>query len=168
MTSTGFDRIEYDVKETAAAMRRALRDAFPGVNFSVRMSRGTGHGWLSVTYEDGPRLADVEPVAHGFQSSHFDGTDDAYHRIEPTLYARADGSLYEIRWSCRGVNVSRHYSDEATTWADTVAVQGSPWWPEDVDTWRDGAYYASLQLLAGIDLTNGPPDDPATAFHERH
>lgn len=167
MTNLQFDRVEYSVKETAAAMRKALRTAFPGVKFSVRMSRGTGHGWLSATYEDGPRLADVEPIAHGFQSSHFDGMDDSYHRIEPTLYAREDGSMYEVRWSCRGANVSRRYSDEATTWADTVAVQGSYWWPDGVDLWRNSAYYSSLQLLAGIDLQDGFPDDPRAAFRER-
>lgn len=158
MTSLEFDRVEYSVKETAAAMRSALRAAFPSVKFSVRMSRGTGHGWLSVTYEDGPRLSEVQEIAHGFESSRFEGMDDSYQQVEPALYAREDGSLFEIRWSCCGANVSRRYSDEATTWADTVAVRGSYWWPEGVDLWRDSAYYSSLQLLAGI----SPPATPTT------
>ncbi|MGJ9414420.1 LPD29 domain-containing protein [Aeromicrobium sp. CF4.19] len=162
-----FDRIDYDTKETATALRKALREAFPGVRFSVRMARGSAYGWLGVAYVDGPTWEAVRAITNGFQSSYFDGMDDGYHQIEPTLYSRPDGSLYEIRWGCRGVNVTRDYSPEATSWAEGVAVRGSRWWPIGVDAWRDDQEYASRDLLSGIDLTAGYPTDPEAAYRER-
>lgn len=155
------DQIEvktFSVKETAAELRTALRAAFPGVKFSVRMSRGTGHGWLSVSWTDGPTEPEVRAINNGFRSSYFDGQDDGYHRIEPTLYAREDGTLYEPRYSCRGINTSRHYSDQAEAWAARVAVPGSEWWREDVaPQMYDPAYYGTRALLSGTDLMAGIP-----------
>lgn len=165
--NTTFERIEYTTKETADALRKALREAFPGVRFSVRMARGTAYGWLSVSYVDGPTWEAVRAITHGFQSSHFDGMDDSYHQIEPTLYSRPDGSLYEIRWGSCGVNVTRDYSPEASAWAEGVAVRGSRWWPLGVDAWRDDAYLSQRELLAGLDLTEGTPEDPEAAYVER-
>lgn len=89
------------VKETAAALRKALRETFPGTKFSVRMSPGTGHGWLHVTYTDGPTTEAVRAVTDQFESSRFDGMDDAYHQTA------------NQQWSCRGVNTFRSFSQEA-------------------------------------------------------
>lgn len=89
------------VKETAAAIRKALRDSYPGTKFSVRMSHGTGHGWLSVSWSDGPTEDDVLDVTAAFQSSRFDGMDDGYH------------STGVNHWSCCGVNTHRDISPEA-------------------------------------------------------
>lgn len=163
-----YERIDYTVKETAAALRKALREAFPGVRFSVRMSRGTAYGWLDVHYSDGPTWEQVRRIAHGFQRSQFDGMDDSYKSIEPTLYVREDGTMYEQRWGSRGVNVSRDYSPEVTAWAESVAVRGSCWWSVDVDAWRDSQDLSRHELLAGLDLTDGIPADPAAAWTERY
>ena len=51
------------VRETAAALRKALREAFPGARFSVRMASGTAYGWLSVSWTDGPTVEQVDAVA---------------------------------------------------------------------------------------------------------
>lgn len=158
---------EFSVKETAAEMRKALRAAFPTVKFSVTMARGTAYGWIDYGWTDGPRVGQVEPIVHRFQDAYFDGMDDGYHRIEPTLYARPDGSLYEPRYSCRGANWSREFSPETLAWAEAIAVRGSYWWPEDVEPWRDNIHYATRGLLAGLDLTNGLPNNPREVFVER-
>lgn len=169
MTTTTHTVREFDTKATAAELRKALRAAFPGVKFSVRMSRGTGYGWFSVSYTDGPISEPVRALCSQFESESFDGMDDSYHYVPPTLYANPDGTFYEPRYTCRGVNVSREISDEATAWAATVAIRGSWWWPIgcEFDHWRAPEHYAARALLAGIDLRDGYPTDPRGAFVER-
>jgi hypothetical protein len=114
-------KLEYDVKATAQEMRKALRAQFPGVKFSVRMSRGTGHGWLSVSWTDGPTEQAVQEVASYFQSSRFDGRDDSYHGIEPHL-AFVDGHEMPVivRYSCCGVTTAREYSEAHHDYAAEV------------------------------------------------
>lgn len=166
MTSTVETR-RYSVKETAAELRKALKARWPGVRFSVRMSTGTGHGWLRVGWTDGPPEEAVRAVCHGFQSAQFNGMTDGYDRVEPKLYAAPDGSLVEHRWSCDGVNTHRRYSDEAEANAAAVAVPGSRWWRDDQAPWMfDPAFYGTRQLLSGLDLSDGWPEDPRGAWLE--
>lgn len=119
MTATDleFERIDYSVKETGAAIRAALRDAFPGVKFSLRMSRGTGHGWFNLDWTDGPTARQVDAVTHTFRSSYFDGMDDSTRHIPATMAVEADGVIRERRYSCHGVNTQRTISDAAGAWA---------------------------------------------------
>lgn len=86
------------VKETAAQIRRAVRAAFPGVRFSVRMATGSAYGWVRVSWTDGPRHAQVREVVAPFESSRFDGMDDAYHRVP---------QCGPVRYCCRGVSTTR-------------------------------------------------------------
>lgn len=88
------------VKETAAAVRATLKTVHPATKFSVRMSTGTGHGWLSVSWSDGPTDDDLRPLLDQFCSLRFDGMDDAYHATGVT------------QWSCSGINTSRTISDQ--------------------------------------------------------
>ncbi|WP_394275167.1 LPD29 domain-containing protein [Luteococcus sp.] len=86
------------VKQTAAALRRHLRRTFPGVRFSVTMERGSAHGWISVEWTDGPRWEQVREITQQYESSRFDGMDDAYHATGIT------------QWNCRGVSTQRRMS----------------------------------------------------------
>jgi hypothetical protein len=95
-------------KDTAAMLRGALRTTFPGVKFSVRISRGTAYGWLDVSWEDGPTMRQVDEVAGRYEGSRFDGMDDAYHRVPNSLVAFAGEELpREVRYRCRGINSHR-------------------------------------------------------------
>ena len=96
----------YTVRETAAAMRKTLRAQYPGVRFSVRMSTGTGHGWLHVSWTDGPTDSAVRLFCSRFQSSQFDGQDDAYHQVNAAT-----------PYTCCGVLTHRDYSPAAEQWA---------------------------------------------------
>ena len=62
-------------KLAAANLRVVLRQAFPGVRFSVR---NTDHGSIYVRWPGGPDQKTVEAVAMPFQCGHFDGMDDSY------------------------------------------------------------------------------------------
>lgn len=89
---------DLNVKQTAAAMRRALREDFPGTRFSVRMDAGTAHGWITVKWQDGPSDEQVEAIVTPFQSAYFDTSDDGYRSIPQ------DGP---VRYSCRGIHLQR-------------------------------------------------------------
>ena len=99
------------VKETAAQIRRAVRAAFPGVAFSVRMATGSAYGWVHVSWADGPRHLQVREVVAPFESSRFDGMDDTYHSVPQ------DGP---VRYSCRGVSTSRADGPQGLTHAVEV------------------------------------------------
>ena len=72
-------------QDTGKAMRAALREAFPGVKFSVRMSRGTAWGSFSVNWTDGPTSAKVEEITRQFVGKTFDGMDDSTHYIRAEI-----------------------------------------------------------------------------------
>lgn len=85
-------------KETAAALRKHLRVAYPATKFSVRMDTGSAYGWLNVSWTDGPTEGEVLAITSTYESSRFSGMDDAYHETGNT------------QWNCRGVNTHRTHS----------------------------------------------------------
>ena len=95
------------VKDTAAALRRHLRNAFPGTRFSVTMERGSAYGWIHVSWTDGPRWAEVRSITEQYESSRFDGRDDGYH---------ATG---KSRWNCCGATSpsALELTHNPTSWA---------------------------------------------------
>ena len=58
-------------------LKKELETAFPGVKFSVRLSRGTGYGTAYVRWTDGPTADAVEVVTARFQTETFDGMTDS-------------------------------------------------------------------------------------------
>jgi hypothetical protein len=171
MEELKFERVDYSVVDTGKAIRRALREAFPGVKFSLRGSRGTGYGWFSLGWTDGPTDDQVRALTFGFQSSYFDGMDDGNHSIPATMYADPDGVIREHRYSCRGVNGSRNYSPAAEAWADAyIDAHGGPeiFAPEYANATHHDARWRVLQYidLTGVELETLPT--PARGFTGRH
>ena len=66
----------YSVAETAKLLRKALKEAFPDVKFSVRSRSYSGGASIGVSWRDGPNTDQVETVAHIFRGSYFDGSID--------------------------------------------------------------------------------------------
>ena len=62
--------------DTAKLVRKALKEAFPSVKFSVRSHTYAGGASIRVTWNDGPIQADVARVAEAFQGATFDGMTD--------------------------------------------------------------------------------------------
>lgn len=147
-----YQRQDFTVVETGKEIRKALRAAFPGVKFSLRGSRGTGYGWFSLSWTDGPTTRQADAVTNGFRSSYFDGMDDSTHSIPATVYALEDGTLYEPRYHCNGVNSSRDYSPEATAWARSyIDAHGGP---DSFTDWPAEDYHLAIhRVLSGIDMT---------------
>ncbi|MDN5795473.1 MAG: hypothetical protein L0H79_06935 [Intrasporangium sp.] len=108
-------------KDTAPLLRAALRAAFPGVNFSVRMNRGSSHGWLNVSWADGPTYSVVGELCSRYEGSRFDGMDDGYHSVPSSLVAFAGEELpREVRFSCRGVATTRTIGPAG--WAAVIEI----------------------------------------------
>lgn len=76
--------------QRAAALKKALRETFPGTTFSLVGSRGTGYGWYHLTWTDGPTTQAVDAIV-------------AEHQ---------DGGKYGFN-----VNTQRNFSAAFTAWA---------------------------------------------------
>jgi hypothetical protein len=73
--------------ETAGLVRKALKEAFPDIKFSVRSSTYSGGASIRVRWVDGPNVAQVEAVTKVFEGSYFDGSIDFKGR----RFAMVDG-----------------------------------------------------------------------------
>lgn len=91
----------YTTKQTAQFIREALKAAFPGVKFSVRMPYGNK---TLVSWTDGPTVAEVERVTNQFTSQGFDSMTDC-----PTYHSQVNAKGEAVRYS-GWVSHSRHIS----------------------------------------------------------
>ena len=97
------ERIYEKASETAKKVRKALKEKFPTVKFSVRSETYSGGSSISVYWTDGPLTEDVEAVTDRFKSSTFDGMQDMKittgYIYEGKLYKGADFIFCERRLS---------------------------------------------------------------------
>lgn len=77
--------------ETNRLIRKALKDNFPGVKFSVRGRKYAGGCSTDIRWTGGPAADEVEKVAGLFEGKSFDGRTDStiYHRH----WMKPDGSI---------------------------------------------------------------------------
>lgn len=92
--------------ETAKLVRKALKESFPGVKFSVRSSTYSGGASISVSWTDGPTSAMVDSVAETFSGSYFDGMTD----FKGSLKHMIDGEL--VDFAADSVRSTRNLSRE--------------------------------------------------------
>lgn len=108
-------------KETAKLVRVALKNAFPGAKFSVRMSTGTASAWMNVSWNDGPTDAAVTAITAQYEGRKFNGMTDGYDDAGTVLVA-FDGEEMprEVRYSCDGINTHRSYTAAAYAAAQKI------------------------------------------------
>lgn len=96
--------------ETAKLVRATLKQAFPGVRFSVRCDTYAGGASIDVGWTDGPTLAAVERVARRFEGASFDGQVDltSYH---DSLLAGPDGTVEQVHYGADFIFCQRELSD---------------------------------------------------------
>lgn len=91
---TKMERIYERSSETAKKVRKALKEAFPGVTFSVTSSTYSMGSSVDVRWTDGPMTDQVESITALFKSSSFDGMQDmkitSGYLFEGKLYSGAD------------------------------------------------------------------------------
>lgn len=79
-------------KSAAENLRRELRAVFPQITFSVRYKSFSGGDEITVSYEDGPKVEEVEAIAnkYAYDSSQCDAMTD-YYDYRPTEFTRIFG-----------------------------------------------------------------------------
>lgn len=90
--------------ETAKLIRKALKETFPKVKFSVRSSVYSGGASINVGWIDGPTSDQVDGVVKMFEGSYFDGMTD-YKGLN---YSAINGE--EVRFGADFVFTNRKYS----------------------------------------------------------
>jgi len=65
-------------KDTAKLVGVALKNAFPSVKFSVRMSTGTASAWMNVLWSDGSPDRQVSAVTGQSEGRKVNGMTDGY------------------------------------------------------------------------------------------
>jgi hypothetical protein len=117
--------------DTAKLVRKALKTAFPGQKFSVRTDTYAGGASIRVTWTDGPRRAEVEPVATVYAGGRFDGMIDLAYSV--SHYLKPDGSVMIARDPGTG--------DSGGSNPQTNNLDLRPAMPADVQIVRFGADY---------------------------
>ncbi|WP_406378323.1 LPD29 domain-containing protein [Streptomyces sp. NBC_01618] len=102
-----------ETKHVAAELRSRLKDAFPGVKFSVRKGTGTASAWISAYWTDGPWTADVEALTCPMQGAQFDGMEDRYESTGNTVTVTVKGRKVTGTPLVDGINNHRDVSEDA-------------------------------------------------------
>ena len=94
------------VAEVAKLVRRSLKEAFPGVKFSVRSKSYADGSSIHVKWIDGPSEPAVKEVVERFEGGYFDGMTD----YKGSYIHELNGK--RIDFLCDFIFTERHYSDE--------------------------------------------------------
>lgn len=79
-----------DTKDVAKVIRKRLKTTFPGVKFSVTISRYSMGSSVSIRWTDGPSAKMVDEITSQYNGSGFDGMIDMSYNI--THWLLPDGS----------------------------------------------------------------------------
>lgn len=93
--------------DTAKLVRKALKEAFPDMKFSVRSHTYSGGASLTVAWTDGPNIKQVEAVTCRFQGSYFDGQID----YKGSIYHLVGG--VPVSFGADSIHCRRSFSDAA-------------------------------------------------------
>lgn len=88
--------------ETSSLIRKALKEAFPTVKFSVKLAENN----VNVSWLDGPTTKQVDAVVGKFEGSYFDSLID----YQGSIHHMLDGQM--LRMGIDFVCVGRAFSDK--------------------------------------------------------
>ncbi|ALR06272.1 hypothetical protein XFHB_04800 [Xylella fastidiosa] len=90
--------------ETAKLVRKALKESFPDIKFSVKSSNYSGEASIRLKWIDGPNFKQIKPISKCFKSSYFDGSID----YKGSIYHIMQGQI--VRFGADFVLHHRDYS----------------------------------------------------------
>lgn len=91
----------------AKATKAALRSAYPGVKFSLVGTRGTGYGYLHLSWIDGPTEAAVKDTVSGFAARTRGISTSRRYSPEAIELGQAEVAAHPGKW-----DVEYDYNDE--------------------------------------------------------
>lgn len=94
------------LNDTNKLIRKALKEAFPGVKFSVRGKSYSGGASTDIRWTNGPTQDQVDPIAQQFRGAYFDGMID----MQSSVYHEVDGE--QVRYGADYIFCQRHHSPE--------------------------------------------------------
>ncbi len=97
------------LKDTNSLIRKALKESFPNVKFSVRGKSYAGGASTTIRWTDGPNSDQVERLMSAFEGSYFDGMID----YKGSRYAWLDGE--EVHFGADFLFCNRDSSVELET-----------------------------------------------------
>ncbi len=147
-----------DTADVAKMLRPVLRRTFPGVKFSVRISRYSGGSSVGIGWTDGPTEAQVSAVAEGFQGGRFEGMTDCAYAAD-SWHCPRHGARPAVTYGCdvesnNAVQASRCCAD-----AELVHFSAG-----HVSTSRRLSEEFTAELRAAVLREAGLPAD--TSMHE--
>jgi hypothetical protein len=138
-TTRTIERGYIDTKDVAVMIRKALAGAFPGVKFSVRISRYSGGSSTDVRWTDGPTEPDVRKVTDVYGGRGFDGMTDSSTYNDCALGPDGFSARYltaeplpegwrRVHFSPWSPSLRREYSEafQAAARATVTTVIGNP------------------------------------------
>ena len=111
--------------DTAKLVRKALKEAFPDVKFSVRSSTYSGGASIGVRWMDGPNETQVSAVTGTFRGSYYDSSID----YKGSTHAMIDG--LRVSFGADSISTRRQHSRHACERA--IARVGRRYGPAIVD-----------------------------------
>lgn len=100
-----------EAKEVAKLVRKALKDNFPGIKFSVRTDKASYSHALNISWTDGPTSKAVENVVEEYKGGDFNGMEDIYEP-ERHLLSNPDGSVELVRYGADYIFCRRDLTEE--------------------------------------------------------
>jgi hypothetical protein len=92
------------VADTAKELRKALKEAFPTIKFSVRSKSYAGGASIRVIWQDGPTEAEAQKITDKFEGAKFDGMED----LKSYQYHEVNGE--RVSWGADYVFCERSFS----------------------------------------------------------
>lgn len=138
--------------DTAKMIRKSLKEAFPGVKFSVVSSKYSGGSSISIKWIDGPTSEQVDEITGRFEGSYFDGSID----YKGSRFAMIGGE--QVHFSADFVFTRREYSDEAIVDAVTSLITKYPGNYREfcekhgafsIDDYKRGDYWGKMLIDGG-------------------
>lgn len=141
----------FDLKATLKLMKAELKRAFPATKFFVRCSRGTGYGYVSLKWTNGPTQERVTSITNGYQGSGFDGMTDCSYVITH-VEADENGAPVTIHYGIKGIDCSRKISP---AFARRLSAQVAVYYGVNVPALREYAGYDGTLCWEVVDRKAG-------------
>lgn len=124
----------------AQAIRKELKQAFPGIKFSVTSDNFSMGNSVDVSWTDGPTSEHVQQIVNKYQYGHFDGMTDSYeHSNSRTDIPQAKFIMTkrEMSDATRDLLVKEHNEK----FCETGQITDLKAFNKDADCWNDQLIY---------------------------
>lgn len=145
------------LKDTNSLIRKALKESFPSVKFSIRGKSYSGGASTTIRWTDGPNVDQVKHLISAFEAAYFDGMID----YKGSRYALLDGEA--VHFGADFLFCERDHSPDfelrmvkriSAQWAHQCDYLRDTLFSEIITDYHKGHLY-NVSPFAGAELTGG-------------